>query len=42
LPDELNALIEDDTMRPDFIAMDIKTSPSRYGELLGSLKTQDK
>ena len=41
LPDELNALIEDDTMRPDFIAMDIKTSPSRYGELLGSLKTQD-
>ena len=42
LPDELNALIENDTMRPDFIAMDIKTSPSRYGELLGSLKTQDK
>ena len=42
LPDELNALIEDDTMRPDFIAMDIKSSPSRYGELLGSLKTQDK
>ena len=42
LPDELNALIEDDKMRPDFIAMDIKTSPSRYGELLGSLKTQDK
>ena len=41
LPDELNALIEDDEMRPDFIAMDIKTSPSRYGELLGSLKTQD-
>ena len=42
LPDELNALIENDEMRPDFIAMDIKTSPSRYGELLGSLKTQDK
>ena len=42
LPDELNAFIADDTMRPDFIAMDIKTSPSRYGELLGSLKTQDK
>ena len=42
LPDELNALIENDEMRPDFIAMDIKSSPSRYGELLGSLKTQDK
>jgi len=40
LPDELNALIEDDKMRPDFIAMDIKTSPSRYGELLGDLKAE--
>ena len=42
LPDELNALIEDDKMRPDFIAMDIKTSPSRYGELSEKAKTQDK
>ena len=42
LPDELHALIENDEMRPDFIAMDIKSSPSRCGELLGSLKTKDK
>ena len=41
LPDELEAFIEDDEMRPDFIAMDIKTSPSRYGELLGCLKEEE-
>ena len=42
LPRELRAFIEDDDVRPDFIAMDIKTSPSRYGELLGELKAADK
>ncbi|MCR5252406.1 MAG: radical SAM protein [Treponema sp.] len=30
LPDELEALLNDKELRPDFIAMDIKTSPSRY------------
>ena len=30
LPDELEALINNPELRPDFIAMDIKTSPERY------------
>ena len=30
LPDELEAFLNDDELRPDFIAMDIKTSPARY------------
>ena len=34
LPEKLRALIEDDKLRPDFIAMDIKTSPSRYSTLI--------
>lgn len=34
LPEKLRALIEDDRLRPDFIAMDIKTSPSRYSTLI--------
>ena len=34
LPEKLKALIEDDTLHPDFIAMDIKTSPSRYSTLI--------
>ncbi len=34
LPEKLRALIEDDNLRPDFIAMDIKTSPARYATLI--------
>ena len=34
LPEKLCALIEDENLRPDFIAMDIKTSPSRYSTLI--------
>lgn len=34
LPEKLRALIEDESLRPDFIAMDIKTSPSRYSTLI--------
>jgi len=34
LPEKLSALIDDDSLRPDFIAMDIKTSPSRYSTLI--------
>lgn len=32
LPDELEALLNDKELRPDFIAMDIKTSPARYAK----------
>ena len=31
LPEELEALITNQDLKPDFIAMDIKTSPDRYG-----------
>ena len=34
LPEKLRALIEDDRLHPDFIAMDIKTSPARYSTLI--------
>ena len=34
LPDKLRALVEDPELHPDFIAMDIKTSPSRYSTLI--------
>ena len=34
LPDELEAFINDDKLHPDFIAMDIKTSPERYAEVI--------
>ena len=34
LPDELEAFINDDQLHPDFIAMDIKTSPERYAEVI--------
>mgnify|MGYP002626941754 CR=1 FL=1 len=34
LPDRLAAHIADSATRPDFIAMDLKTSPARYAELL--------
>ena len=32
-PDKLESIIKNDKTRPDFIAMDIKTNPTRYGEL---------
>jgi pyruvate formate lyase activating enzyme len=34
LPDELEAFINNPELRPDFIAMDIKTAPSRYAEVI--------
>ena len=34
LPDELEAFINNPELRPDFIAMDIKTTPSRYAEVI--------
>ncbi len=33
LPDKLEALINDGSLRPDMIAMDIKTSPQKYNRL---------
>ena len=34
LPDELEAFINDPDLHPDFIAMDIKTSPERYAQVI--------
>ena len=34
LPEKLRALIDSPELRPDFIAMDIKTTPSRYSTLI--------
>ncbi|MCR4949175.1 MAG: anaerobic ribonucleoside-triphosphate reductase activating protein [Treponema sp.] len=34
LPEKLRALIENPELRPDFIAMDIKTTPARYATLI--------
>lgn len=34
LPEKLKHLMEDEALRPDFIAMDIKTSPARYSTLI--------
>ena len=34
LPEKLRTLIENPDLRPDFIAMDIKTTPSRYSTLI--------
>ena len=34
LPEKLRTLIENPELKPDFIAMDIKTSPSRYSTLI--------
>ena len=34
LPEKLRALIENPELRPDFIAMDIKTTPARYSTLI--------
>ncbi len=33
LADRLQTILDDPTLRPDMIAIDVKTSPSRYGEL---------
>lgn len=35
LPDQLEAFINNPELKPDFIAMDFKTTPSKYGTLLG-------
>lgn len=34
LPEKLRNLVEDPELRPDFIAMDIKTTPARYATLI--------
>ena len=34
LPEKLSALLDDEKLRPDFVAMDIKTSPERYADEL--------
>ncbi len=34
LPEKLRSLIENEELRPDFIAMDIKTTPARYSTLI--------
>ena len=34
LPEKLRALIENPELKPDFIAMDIKTSPERYAQVI--------
>lgn len=34
LPDRLESIINDENLRPDFLAMDIKTSPERYAETM--------
>ena len=34
LPDQLDAFISNPELKPDFIAMDIKTAPSRYAEVI--------
>lgn len=33
LPERLQALLQDTELRPDMIAIDVKTAPARYGEL---------
>ena len=37
--DELEAFIKNSELKPDFIAMDIKTAPDRYAETLCSKKS---
>lgn len=34
MPEALERIVRDKSTKPDFIAMDMKTAPSRYGELL--------
>jgi len=33
LPDRLQTILDDPALRPDMLAIDVKTSPARYGEL---------
>lgn len=42
LPELLQQITEDPQTRPDFIAMDIKTSPQKYRRLLNSSNISDK
>ena len=39
LPDALKLLLAKEDSKPDYIAMDLKTSPERYSELLPDIKT---
>lgn len=39
LPEKLLELLNDEVLRPDFIAMDIKTSPDRYSEIMCGKKS---
>ena len=39
LPEKLQALIDNPKLRPDFIAMDIKTTPARYATLICNEKS---
>jgi pyruvate formate lyase activating enzyme len=41
-PEVLEQLFAGETTRPDYIAMDLKTSPQRYGELLPQEGTPEK
>jgi pyruvate formate lyase activating enzyme len=41
LPDKLQSFIEDDELRPDYIAMDIKTSPAKTSLLAGPFAKRD-
>ena len=34
LPDELEKILNDNELKPDFVAMDIKTSPEKYADFL--------
>ena len=34
LPDKLQALLNNESLKPDFIALDIKTRPARYAEVM--------
>ncbi|MCQ2591570.1 MAG: anaerobic ribonucleoside-triphosphate reductase activating protein [Treponema sp.] len=35
-PDKLQNLLNDEQLRPDFVALDVKTAPERYSELLAN------
>lgn len=42
LPDILERIVSNEDTRPDFIAMDIKTSPRKYRQLLNAQNINDK
>lgn len=42
VPEKLEALLQDEELRPDFIALDIKTSPKNYYKLLGRKSLDEK